>query len=273
MSTKAAVAMTVLVMIILFMAVFILKDYITIGKPAGEEEVAEESGEGALPEGEGAQTTLVAAATTAAGGTKAAGATTTAPVTKAGGATTAAGANTTAAPTTTVAGPTTAAPTTTTTKTFGALTTTTQGGMGALVTTTQGMGALVTTTAAGGKADLVILPGGASVAFPNVKAGDTVTLSGWTVKNQGTAPSGPFKNEFILSSNREFLANNVSLEGNSNLSLAPGEQFSWGSSIFTLPANIKSGIYYIGVLIDRDDKVSEANESNNFVSVEIIISN
>jgi len=88
MNTKIAVILTVLVMLSLGMAVFILKDYVTIGNPTGEEEVAQDAAEDALPEGEGAETTLVAAATTAAGGTTVAGATTAASATTTAGATT-----------------------------------------------------------------------------------------------------------------------------------------------------------------------------------------
>ena len=261
MNTKIAVILTVLVMLSLGMAVFILKDYVTIGKPAGEEEVEEETAQDALdaqPEGEGAQTTLVAAATTAAGGTTAAGATTAAPATTTAGATT-----------------TTAVQATTAATTQSLNITTTKPSIGGLVTTSTaqaGIGVLVTTTAAGGKADLVILPGGASVAFPNVKAGDTVTLSGWTVKNQGSAPSGPFKNGFYLASNRELTSDRIYLQGNSNISLAPGEQYPFGSSNLYIPVTLTPGIYYIGVLVDRDNEVSESNESNNYISVEIIVS-
>jgi hypothetical protein len=269
MNTKIAVILTVLVMLSLGMAVFILKDYVTIGNPTGEEEVAQDAAEDALPEGEGAETTLVAAATTAAGGTTVAGATTAASATTTAGATTTTGA-TTAAPTTTAA-TTASLNITTTNPQIGGIITTTSPGIGGLVTTTQGIGVLITTTATG-KADLTILPGGASVAFPNVKVGDTVTLSGWTVKNQGTAPSGPFKNGFYLASNQALTSDRVYLQGNSNLSLAPGEQYSWGSSSLFIPANLTPGIYYIGVLVDRDNEVSESNESNNYVSYEIIVS-
>jgi hypothetical protein len=271
MNTKIAVILTVLVILSIGMAVFILKDYVTIGKPAGEEAVAEETAESDRPEGEGAQTTLVAAATTVAGGTKVAGATTAAPATTTAGATTTTRA-TTAAPTTTAA-TTASLNITTTNPQIGGLVTTTSPGIGGLVTTTtQGMGVLITTTATG-KADLIILPGGASVAFPNVKAGDTVTLSGWTVKNQGTAPSGSFKNGFYLASNRELTSDRVYLQGNSNLSLAQGEQYSWGSSTLNIPSNLTPGIYYIGVLVDRNNEVNELNESNNYVSSEIIVTN
>lgn len=253
MNTKIAVILTVLVMLVVIMAGFLLKDFITIGKSEGDEELVAELLEEAVTEAGVTNTTAEAGGTTGAG-------------------TTAVG--TTAAPTTTVTGATATTAAATTAPTTKAATTTTTAAIGNLVTTTttQGMGVLVTTTAAG-KPDLVILPGGAGVSMPMVKAGETVTLSGWTVKNDGTAASGSFKNGFYISDNPVITAGSRYLTGNSNLSLAPGEQYTWGSSTLTVPSDLNAGIYYIGVLVDRENEVNESIENNNYISREIVVTN
>lgn len=92
-----------------------------------------------------------------------------------------------------------------------------------------------------------------------------MTLSGWTVRNQGTAASGDFNNGFYLSTNTLITAAVTYLTGNANYSLAPGEQFTWGEPTLTIPKETNPGTYYLGILVDRTNVVVESNESNNYV--------
>jgi hypothetical protein len=102
--------------------------------------------------------------------------------------------------------------------------------------------------------------------------GGTVSLSGWTVKNQGTAASGDFSNGFYLSSNAVISSTDTYLTGNANTSLAAGASFAWGGPGLTIPAGTAPGTYYIGILVDHTNAVGEFNEGNNYVSVPIAIS-
>jgi len=176
MSTKIAVILTVLVMLSIGMAIFILMDYVTIGKPAGEEAVAEETAENPQLEGEGAQTTLVAAATTAAGATTKAGSTTAAPAT-------------------------TAAPTTTTQKTTSSSATTNPS------TTT-------TTKSVPTKPELY--PTDMSLKDMFVVQGGTLELNNFTVVNASPISSGSFNNGFYISLDSVITASDRYLTGNSN---------------------------------------------------------
>jgi hypothetical protein len=119
--------------------------------------------------------------------------------------------------------------------------------------------------------DLVITTGSPTVNPSAVAAGGNVTLSGWTVRNQGTGNSGPFSNGFYLSVDPVITAADIYITGNSNNSLTPGSQFSWGDSALTIPASVPPGFYYIGIIVDRTNAVAESNENNNYVSRSISI--
>ena len=121
--------------------------------------------------------------------------------------------------------------------------------------------------------DLAITSGTPTATPASVAPGGTVSLSGWTVKNQGTASSGDFSNGFYLSSDAAITSADTYLGGNSNTSLAAGASFTWGGAGLTIPARTTPGTYYIGILVDRTNAVSESNEMNNYVSAPITISN
>jgi subtilase family serine protease len=219
----STLVIAVLVIIVLVLAGFILKDVISINV-AGEDdqEQTEETTTGSESE-----------TTTAAGGT-------------------------TATPTTTAAGTTaasTTASTTTTTNATTASTTTT-------TTTT-------TTATTAGKPDLTLTSGGLVDMF--VLPGETITISGWTVRNEGTVASGDFSNGFYISNDSIITTEDTNLTGNSNTSLAPGGQFVWGDTTLTIPASTPPGSYHIGILVDRNNAVSESNENNNYWSTVIVV--
>jgi plastocyanin len=119
--------------------------------------------------------------------------------------------------------------------------------------------------------DLVISSGSPTATPSTVVRGSTTQLSAWTVRNQGDAASGGFSNGFYLSTNATITANDTYLTGNSNASLAAGEQHNWGGPTVTIPISTPPGDYYVGILVDRTDAVSESVESNNFVSTPITV--
>lgn len=224
MIKTSTLAIVILVIIVLVLAGFILKDLISINV-AGEEDQEQTEETTTVSESE---TTTAVATTTAAGGTTAASTTS------------AAGTNTASTTAITTASATTAATTTTT-------------------NTTAGKPDLTLTS--GGLVDMFVLPG------------ETITISGWTVGNVGTVASGNFSNGFYLSNDAVITAGDNYLSGNSNTSLAPGEQFVWGNTTITIPAGTPPGSYHFGILVDRSNTVSESNENNNYWSTAIVIKN
>ena len=82
------------------------------------------------------------------------------------------------------------------------------------------------TISAAGKPDLVITSGPPTVTPSSVAPGETVELSAWTVKNQGTVNSGTFYNGYYLSTNATITSSDKFLTGNSSSSLAPGASFN-----------------------------------------------
>jgi CARDB len=117
--------------------------------------------------------------------------------------------------------------------------------------------------------DLVISTGSPAVRPSTTYPGGSVTLSGWTVKNQGNAASGDIYNGFYLSQDSIITASDTYLDGNQNTSLGPGEAFNWGGPTLTIPQSTGPGIYFIGILVDSNNSIAESNESNNYVSVQI----
>src|SRR5690349_9300213 len=109
------------------------------------------------------------------------------------------------------------------------------------------------TAPSGAKADLVISSGTLTATPSTVAPGETVTLSDWTVKNQGTAASGDFSNGFYLSSDATITTGDIYVDGNSNTSLAAGASFAWGAPTLTIPAGTAPGTYYLGILVDRSN--------------------
>jgi hypothetical protein len=121
--------------------------------------------------------------------------------------------------------------------------------------------------------DLVISSGTPTITPSFVAPGGTVQLlSTWTVKNQGGGASGAFENGFYLSTNPTVTSSDTYLGSNSNSSgLAAGSWYNWGAQTLTIPAGVSPDVYYIGILTDRNNTVSESNETNNYVSVPITI--
>lgn len=122
--------------------------------------------------------------------------------------------------------------------------------------------------------DLVVSTGTPTVAPATVTAGSTVQLSAWTILNQGNADAASgVRNGFYLSTDTIITAGDVLLDVNNNTAavLTAGNAFNWGGPILTIPATTTPGTYYIGILVDDLGQVAEANESNNYVRVPLIV--
>jgi subtilase family serine protease len=98
-----------------------------------------------------------------------------------------------------------------------------------------------------------------------------VALSSWTVSNQGHTASGSFTNGFYLSTNALITTMDVNLSDNTNTSLSPDTHFEWGGVTLVIPESTELGTYYIGILLDRTNAVTESDESNNYVRSKITV--
>jgi subtilase family serine protease len=119
--------------------------------------------------------------------------------------------------------------------------------------------------------DLIIPTGSPTPTPSTVRPGGTVTLSSWTVQNQGTAAAGLFYNGFYLSTDATITSADTYLDNNAN-SLAAGASFVWGGPTLTIPLGTTPGTYYVGILVDNANAITESDETNNAVSTPITVS-
>ena len=91
--------------------------------------------------------------------------------------------------------------------------------------------------------DLIISSGSPTVTPLSVLPGGEVTLSSWTVKNQGgdIDSSLIFRNGFYLSPDFTITASDTYLTGNANSGLVAGGTFTWGGPTLTIPAGTAPG--------------------------------
>jgi hypothetical protein len=120
-------------------------------------------------------------------------------------------------------------------------------------------------------ADLVITTGNPKVAPSIVDAGSNVRLSPWIVKNQGNAVSGYFIIGLYLSADSVITAGDTYLDSFTAQSRAPGASQYFGGADLTIPAGTPPGNYYIGILVDTTNMVTESNKNNNYVASPITV--
>ncbi len=99
------------------------------------------------------------------------------------------------------------------------------------------------------------------------KAGDTLTLE-ICVKNIGKVDAGAFKTGVYYSTNNFISTGDTRLATFNVTSLKAGTEFCQKNVAAKLPTSTKP-TGFVGALVDYDRKVSESNESNNFVALPI----
>ncbi|HJQ24554.1 MAG TPA: CARDB domain-containing protein [Blastocatellia bacterium] len=83
------------------------------------------------------------------------------------------------------------------------------------------------------------------------------------VLNQGRKPAGAFRIHYYLSPDRTITPDDLDTGATSEVAgLAPGETIRCNTSV-DLPASLAPGAYYLGVVVDDQETVAEADESNN----------
>ncbi len=120
----------------------------------------------------------------------------------------------------------------------------------------------------GGQADLVV--SSVSVSPPSVASGGSTTVT-WTEQNQGTEASGAETTRIYLSSNSSFdPGSDIQLRQVALGGLGAGTQRDVSRAV-TIPAGTSDGTWYVIVVADADNGVSESNENNNTRSAVITV--
>ena len=114
--------------------------------------------------------------------------------------------------------------------------------------------------AADRKPDLVIVD--ATIDDRTLEPGDRVRVE-WEVLNQGDAAAGESEVGIYLSRNSTISLSDELLDQNATRSLAPGGRDTDESDSFYLPSDLDPGTYYIGLIADHLEEVSESSGRNN----------
>ena len=101
----------------------------------------------------------------------------------------------------------------------------------------------------------------------SVARGASITVNSWTVHNTGTGTGLNFGTAIVLAQDTG-LTSGIQLNLAQPVigSLAPGATQSSGPLTVSIPASVPAGHYYLGVVVDDGNAVTESDESNNFVS-------
>ncbi|MBF0412433.1 MAG: hypothetical protein HQK70_06960 [Desulfamplus sp.] len=122
------------------------------------------------------------------------------------------------------------------------------------------------------KSDLTISERGTQITPSEVERGGTINISSLTVNNQGAAASGSFSVGIYLSTDRQITADDLLLDTYTNRAGVESEEsFEWTKKTLVMPLDIIEGSYYIGFFADNADAVSEFDETNNIMAVQISI--
>ena len=116
-------------------------------------------------------------------------------------------------------------------------------------------------------ADLVVTaPATLTVTPTSVGAGGKVTLSDFTVTNQGTAASNLSRVGYYLSVDETITATDVLLATAVFNSLAGGASVTFTGPTLTIPCGTTPGNWFVGPLVDDENATLESSEANNFKS-------
>lgn len=115
-------------------------------------------------------------------------------------------------------------------------------------------------------ADLV--PSSATVSSTSMLPGANFTLES-TVANQGTADATNFDVVYYLSTDAVIETTDTQLDSRTVATLAAGGN-SPDSRTLTLPLTLTPGKFYLGMIVDPDNRQTESSDSNNYRLIETI---
>lgn len=119
------------------------------------------------------------------------------------------------------------------------------------------------------KPDLAI--NSVSISASSFVSGGVATLL-FHVANNGTADAGASVSKIYLSTDSTIDASDTLLSAVAVSSLQKGSSVDETVTV-TLPANVASGVYWVGVVADANGQVAETNESNNTASTQVTLLN
>ncbi|MCC7420972.1 MAG: hypothetical protein IT428_11885 [Planctomycetaceae bacterium] len=100
---------------------------------------------------------------------------------------------------------------------------------------------------------------------PAAADGGTNVAVTTAVRNQGTAVSGTYTVAYYISTDANITASDIRVKSVVRPTLGGGAQQQWAESI-ALPSNLSTGNYYIGIIVDPSNTLTEALESNNILA-------
>ncbi len=100
-----------------------------------------------------------------------------------------------------------------------------------------------------------------SASWTSADAGDSKSIS-TRIKNDGSSSSGSFRWGLYLSTDRTITTSDLLLDDWSQSSISSGSTRS-SSKTVNIPSSITGGYYYVGMIVDINDQVSESDENNN----------
>ncbi|HIG20250.1 MAG TPA: hypothetical protein EYQ78_05720 [Candidatus Poseidoniales archaeon] len=114
---------------------------------------------------------------------------------------------------------------------------------------------------AGGRSSPDLIVDYISASWSSADAGDSKSVS-VRIENQGDASSGSFRWGLYLSTDTSITTNDIHLDDWSQSSISAGSTRSTSKSI-TIPMTITGARYYVGMIVDINNQVSESDENNN----------
>ncbi|UOQ75078.1 T9SS type A sorting domain-containing protein [Hymenobacter cellulosilyticus] len=108
-----------------------------------------------------------------------------------------------------------------------------------------------------------------SVSAASVAAGNTIGLGG-TVRNQGGGDASSSSLGYYLSVDNTLSSSDLLLGTSSGAALAAG-QTATRNGVFSIPAGVSPGTYYVVYAADPAGTVTESNETNNTTSLTLTV--
>ena len=100
-----------------------------------------------------------------------------------------------------------------------------------------------------------------SASWSSADAGDSKSIS-TRIKNDGDSSSGSFRWGLYLSTDTTITTSDTLLDDWSQSTISAGSSRSSTKTV-TIPSSFTGGYYYVGMIVDINNQVSESDENNN----------
>ena len=113
----------------------------------------------------------------------------------------------------------------------------------------------------GGRSGPDLIVDSLSASWTTADAGDSKSIS-TRIKNDGDSSSGSFRWALYLSTDTTITTSDLQLDYWTQSSITAGSTRTSTKSV-TIPSSITGGYYYVGMIVDINNQVSESDENNN----------